>query len=81
MFRKLLPLAADWNNIGVLLGIQDHILQEIKHDYSQCRDRLRVMLSKWLKTNDPAPTWSSLAEAMEELDPEKAQEMRSCIAE
>lgn len=80
-FEKLLPLAADWNNIGVLLGVKDSILQVIKHDVSQARDRLREMLAEWLKSDDPSPTWNSLADAVELFNPTKATEIRSYIAE
>ena len=63
-FKKLLPLAADWNNIGVLLGIKDNILREIRHNEKQGYDCLREMLSEWLKIDNPPPTWNSLADAV-----------------
>ena len=34
------------------------------------------MLSEWLKQTDPPLTWSALADAVEEVDPSKAKEIR-----
>ena len=80
-FKKLLPLATDWANIGVLLGLEEDTLQEIKQNERQERNCLRVMLSAWLKTEDPLPTWNDLAEAVEQIDREIAEEIRSYTAE
>lgn len=71
-FEKLLPLAADWNNIGVLLGIKDNILREIKHNERQGYDCLREMLSEWLKIDNPRSTWNSLADAVKLFNAAKA---------
>ena len=80
-FVKLLSVAAEWNNIGILLGIEDNILHEIKQNEGQVHDRLREMLSRWLKNDDPPPTWSSLVDAVKPFNSAKAQEIKSCIAE
>ena len=79
--KKLLPLAADWINIGILLGLEEDLLQEIKQNERQERNCLRVMLSAWLETEDPPPTWNGLAEAVELFDEEIAEEIRSHTAE
>ena len=81
IFEKLLPLAAHWNNIGVLLGVKNHILQEIKRNERQSQDCLREMLSEWLKIDNPPPTWDNLASAVKPFNPAKAQEIIGCIAE
>jgi hypothetical protein len=74
VLRKLLPLAAKWQNIGTLLGIQHHILERIQHDNGHdCSNCLREMLNEWLK-NDP--TWKDLAEAIKPFNPAKADEIR-----
>ena len=80
-FKKLLPLAADWNNIGVLLGIKDNILREIRQNEKQGYDCLREMLSEWLKIDNPPPTWNSLADAVKLFNSAIAQEIKNCIAE
>ena len=83
LFKNLLPLAAKWKSIGVLLGVKDNILQEIRRDEGdECQDCLREMLSQWLKTVNPPPAWSSLVEVIEALgDPARAQQIRNYIAE
>ena len=68
--KFLLPVAADWQNIGVFLNISDSDLKQIESDYSgRCRDCIREMIRKWLKQVNPAPTWKYLAEAVEIVDP------------
>ena len=80
VFRKLLPLAARWRNIGALLGISNDILRAIRYDERESDNCLREMLSVWLKNTNPLPTWEILAGAVEHYDPAKAQEIRDCIA-
>ena len=77
VFKDLLPLAADWKNIGALLGIKEHILAKIRADETSVRDCLREMISEWLKQVEPPPTWAALADAVENLDKSKAQEIRA----
>ena len=79
-FRMLLPLAAHWRNIGVLLGIKNDDLHIVNRNYTKEDDCLREMLSLWLKVKNPLPTWSTLADAVEQYDPAKAQEIRDSIA-
>ena len=76
VFRKLLPLAVHWHNIGILLGIEAYVLQRIQHDNSHgCSDCLREMLNEWLKA-DRTCTWINLAEAIEPFHQAKADEIR-----
>ena len=68
--KFLLPVAADWQNIGVFLNVSDSDLKQIELDYSgRCRDCVHEMIRKWLKQVNPAPTWKYLAEAVETVDP------------
>ena len=69
-FRKLLPVASAWENIGCLLGIPDGRLKQIKHDERSADNCLREMLNTWLKQK---PTWMALAEAVKPFN--------ECIAE
>lgn len=78
--RKLLPLAERWNNIGVFLGINDGTLTTIKHNERQADDCLREMLSVWLRSVSPPPTWSNLADAIEPYDPARAKEIRGLVS-
>ena len=80
VFDKLLPLAAEWRNIGVLLDISNDKLQAIKCDEQQVNGCLREMISEWLKSTDPQPTWNNLADAIKPFDPQKAEEIRASVA-
>lgn len=73
----MLPLTSDWYNIGVLLGIKEHVLTKIEADKPSVRDCLREMISEWLKQVDPPATWEALADAVEAFDEFKAQEIRA----
>ena len=72
----LLSLASEWHNIGTLLRIPEGDLDAIGKDHQKVGDCLREMIKKWLTNVNPHPTWSSLAEAVELFDPNKAEEIR-----
>ena len=65
--KGLYPIAAEWNNLGIMLGINKTTLDVIAKEMSNPRDCLREMLSVWLKSVDPLPTWSVLIEALEDI--------------
>ena len=48
-FKALLPLASQWENIGILLGISSTVLNTIHVDVHSAENCLREMLSYWLK--------------------------------
>jgi hypothetical protein len=50
-----------------MLGINKTTLDVITKEMSNPRDCLREMLSVWLKSVDPPPTWSVLIEALEDI--------------
>lgn len=76
-FHILLPLASEWQSIGVLLGIPQEDLRIIQLDNPHStRNCLSNMLNKWLNHHDPLPTWSALAEAVETIDPSLADIIR-----
>ena len=57
-----------WEDIGILLGINDGQLKQIRTDNAyDSRSCLREMLRTWLSTVDPPPSWSAIAEAVELL--------------
>ena len=76
--QLLLPVATQWENIGVLLQIPDAELTIIKHDNPlEAKACLREMLRKWVKQVDPDPTWKALANAVEVLHhPSLAKKIR-----
>lgn len=75
-FRKLISLSDRWQNIGLLLGLDDDSLRRIDAEHRGVPDNcLREMLSLWLKQVDPPPTRKALTEAVEVYDPALAQKI------
>ena len=78
--KELLPLAAHWKTIGVLLGLSDEYpgkIELIESNEKSVENKLQAMLSEWLKTPMPQPTWNSLADAVEHVDHIKAELIRN----
>jgi len=73
LFQELLPLAAKWHNIGVLLDLPSELLEVIESDFSQPSDCLREMLKAWLRTTTPPPTWERVVDAVNRFDQNKAE--------
>ena len=78
LIRQLRSKAANWEDLGIQLDIDDGELQVIKSnnpsDNGAC---LREMLRKWLTRAIPAPSWVAIVEAVEYLDDQKlASELR-----
>ena len=76
-FRALCTLAYDWQNIGILLNLENNSLKEIDMNCKgKARDSLRETLSLWLARAIPPPTWEELAEAVEFTDQTIAHKIR-----
>ena len=74
LFSKV---ASNWENIGVMLDIDEGPLKKIKADHKESGDCLREMLRIWLKKVEPPPSWNLLVDALKSLGEEKlAQELR-----
>ena len=70
--RELKPNAANWEDIGIQLDIDDGELQVIKSDNAgDNRACLREMLRIWLAQTSPAPSWSTIIEAVKYLGDQK----------
>ena len=79
LFSKV---ASNWENVGVMLDIDEGPLKKIKADHKESGDCLREMLRVWLKKVDPPPSWNLLVDALKSLGEEKlAQELneRYCV--
>lgn len=50
--------------MGLALKVPQATLAAIEADYAKAGDRLREMLTCWLKRVDPPPTWEALAKAL-----------------
>ena len=75
-FKLLLEIASEWQNVGVLLGVEYPQLAQIKSDNSTSTDCLREMLSVWLNQVDPSPTWKTLVDAVGYRSPQLANKIR-----
>lgn len=75
-FQKLLPLAANWENVGCLLNIPNSVLKQIRHNEERAQDRLREMLNTWLENTKSPHTWEALAKAVEPFDQGMAEELK-----
>lgn len=65
LFTELYSKANKWEDIGIMLKIEDSILSRIKIDHNNdCTGCLREMLRAWLKSVDPQPSWSSVIECL-----------------
>ena len=73
LLKELYTQVADkWEDIGIMLRIEDGQLKRFKHDHSQdSKTCLREMLRIWLSRVNPAPSWSAIAEALESLGYER----------
>lgn len=68
----------DWEDIGLLLELQQGALDEIRRNSSgRAKKCFREMIKLWLRQCDPPPTWSAIIDAIDELDYESfAQELQ-----
>ena len=71
LMRELRVKAADWEDIGIELEIDDGILKQIKSDNpADSKSCLRELFRKWLSQGDPSPSWASIIEAVEGIGDE-----------
>ena len=65
LLKELYQVADQWENIGIMLGIEDWKLMAIgrenNHDSKVC---LREMLRVWLRCVDPPPSWKAVIDAL-----------------
>ena len=62
IFSELMGAINEWFALGLALGIQDPMLQEIESNKSN-KDRLRKMLAHWLRTS-PSRTWRDICNGL-----------------
>jgi hypothetical protein len=81
-FKLLIPIAEEWQNIGILLGVEDDTLTSIAADGKLKKDidRLREILRLWISQEDPVPSWEALAEAVEPFSDEVVAKVKSQCA-
>ena len=62
LMKELNNVRANWNNIGLQLGVNIGTLDAIKKQYNDPSDCLRETLTTWLKSSHP--TWSNIVDAL-----------------
>ena len=68
LVRELSEVAADWEDIGMMLNLNQGSLNTIKGDFpNQSKKCFREMIKLWFKQIDPRPSWSAITEALEVL--------------
>ena len=63
VMKELYKARANWNNIGVLLGVSVGTLDAIKKQYSDPSNCLRETLTAWLKSSTPNK-WTNVVHAL-----------------
>ena len=61
--NEIHDIRTKWLDIGVELKVKISTLKSIETRYVDPKDRLREVISEWLKAND-YPTWQSLVDAL-----------------
>ncbi len=61
-------IAHEWQNIGILLNLEDDVLKTIKHDNrDEAKDCLREMLKTWSNQVSTHPSWKHLKTVLEHM--------------
>ena len=70
--KDALGYFADWNNLGLKLGLHPDLLQRISRNKHDVDDRLEEVLRNWLnkKTmeDEQKPTWDQLVVALRPIN-------------
>lgn len=59
LLRFLVAYGALWKDIGLLLGLQLPVLNEVEKNHSEIKECFRAVLEKWLSSNVDV-TWRNL---------------------
>lgn len=74
---EILDIATHWKTIGIFLEIPKHTLDSIKSNGDMANDHLIEMLSLWLKTVHPRPSWNVLVNAVKRVDTNIAERINA----
>ena len=74
--KCLFPLRAKWKTIGTFLCVEHNTLAAIKADSEDSAEMLTELIAEWLKSREPPPTGQALADAVQYISPDKAEEIR-----
>ena len=67
-YKFIFPLHSNWKRLGLSLCIHPEELDRIQQEHVETSDCFLEMLSMWLKTADPFPSWQTLADALDDLN-------------
>jgi hypothetical protein len=69
LLKELSEVVADWEDIGMMLNLNQGSLNTIKYDFlNQSKKCFREMIKLWFKQIAPRPSWSAITEVLEVLD-------------
>ena len=74
--RYVHPLRSKWMTLGTFLCVDHSSLEAVKVDSDNCDESIVKLVALWLRQITPSPTWQALADAVQYLDPSKAEEIR-----
>ena len=74
--RYLHPLRSKWMVFGTFLCVDHSSLEAMEADKYTCDEKIVKLVALWLRQISPPPTWQALVDAVEHLDPSKAEEIR-----
>ena len=67
-FRLTACQSAKWNDIGRALNISHNYRKQLRNEVSCDKDKLEDVLQKWIETESVPVTWSSLIQALKEVE-------------
>ena len=69
MFKLTRSHSVRWNALGRELNVSYNFREDLKIDVTFSNDaRLEAILNNWIETESSPVTWSTLVEALEELE-------------
>ena len=75
-FKLLLPLANEWESIGLCLGLID-FEDSVKALAKTAPSSLKETLKLWINRVEPPPTWKELAEAVDPFNSDIAAKIKA----
>ena len=67
MYTSLLPKAAKWNSLGILLCLSPDELDIIKANSENVEECLRKVLQKWYQAQNPTTAWQEITHALRDM--------------
>ena len=65
--EELVPLMAEWRALGRRMGLPEHELSAVELDYPASLEKLCAVISRWLKTREPAASWDDVISLLTDM--------------